>query len=143
MRVLRPMSENDEMERRSVRQLEYNGDNEEEEDNASEGAGNNGGQVKSWRRTVEQALVKMTTEITALREQIATGREYQGRRQRSVGRWIAWLIWLAIRHFLINFVVLGIVLLWMRRRKDRRLEDLVRAALRIGREYARKLLPER
>jgi hypothetical protein len=143
MRVLSPMSENDEMERQSVERLEYTEENDEAEDDESETNAYKGSKMRSWRRTVEQALVKMTTEITALREQIATGREYQGRRQRTVGRWIAWLIWLAIRHFLVNTVVLGIVLLWMRKRKDRRLEDLVRTALKLGREYARKLLPAR
>jgi hypothetical protein len=143
MRVLSPMSENDEMERRSVRALEYNEDHDDGGENEPDVPESEGGKNKSWRRTVERALVKMTTEITALREQIATGREYQGRRRRTAGRWIAWLIWLAIRHLLVNVVVLGIVLLWLRKRKDRRFEDLVRSALKLGREYARKLLPER
>ena len=142
MRILRPMSENDEAERRSERKLEYNKEYEDEDDDDEE-AEERGKSTKTWRKTVEQALVKMTAEVAALREQIATGREYQGKRQRTLGRWLAWLIWLAVRHFLIDVVVLGIVLLYLRKRKDRRVEDLVREALRIGREYARKVLPSR
>lgn len=139
MRILSPMSENDELELRSERRLGYEEDYEDDEDEEDNG----GKKSRGWRKTVEQALVKMTAEIAALREQIATGREYQGKRQRTPGRWLAWLMWLAVRHFLVDFVVLGIVLLWLRKRKDRRVEDLVREALKVGREYARRILPPR
>lgn len=139
MRILSPMSENDELELRSERRLGYEEDYEDDEDEEENG----GKKSRSWRKTVEQALVKMTAEIAALREQIATGREYQGKRQRTPGRWLAWLLWLAVRHFLVDFVVLGMVLLWLRKRKDRRVEDLVREALKVGREYARRILPPR
>jgi hypothetical protein len=135
------MSQDDEAEAAS-RRLGYN---DEYDDNDEFNDGNKKGEKKTqkWRRTVEQALVKMTAEIAALREQIATGREYQGRRRRSFGRWLGWLIWSVVRHFLVDVVVLGIVLLWLRKRKDRRVEDLVREGLKIGREYMRKILPAR
>jgi len=141
MRVLSPMSQDDEAEAES-RRLGYN---DEYDDNDEFNEGNKKGEKKTqkWRRTVEQALVKMTAEVAALREQIATGREYQGKRRRSFGRWLGWLIWAVVRHFLVDVVVLGIVLLWLRKRKDRRVEDLVRAGLKIGREYVRKILPAR
>lgn len=146
MRVLSPMSQDDEAEaeRESGRRLGYNDGYEEEGERG--GGFDDGDEEKKtgrWRKTVEQALVKMTAEVAALREQIATGREYQGKKRRSFGRWVAWFLWLGVRHFLVDVAVLGIVLLWMRRRKDRRLEDLVREALRIGREYVRKILPPR
>ncbi|KAH9217283.1 acyl CoA binding protein-like protein [Leptodontidium sp. 2 PMI_412] len=142
MRVLSPMSQDDEAERRSG----YNDDYEEDED---EDEYNDGGEKKDakttnrWRRSVEHAFTKMTAEIAALREQIATGREYQGKKSRSFKSWLAWFIWLTIRHFLVDMVILGIVLLYMRKRKDRRIEDLVRDGLKIGREYVRKIVPAR
>ncbi|TVY21416.1 Autophagy-related protein 37 [Lachnellula arida] len=139
MRVLRPMSE---AERDSERRLGYNDGYEEDDDEHNDGEKKDE-KTGRWRKTVEQALVKMTAEIAALREQIATGREYQGKKRKSFGRWVAWFLWLAIRHFTIDMVVLGIVLLWLRKRKDRRVEDLVRAGLKIGREYARNILPPR
>jgi len=140
MRVLSPMSQDDEEERDSARRLGYNDayDDDEYEDGEKKDK-----KTKKWRRTVEQALVKMTAEIAALREQIATGREYQGKRRKSPGRWLAWFLWLCVRHFFVDMALLGILLLWLRRRKDRRVEDLVREGLRIGREYVRKILPER
>lgn len=141
MRVLSPMSQDDEEERESQRRLEYN-DDYDDDDEYKDGD-NKDKKTKKWRRTVESALVKMTAEIAALREQIATGREYQGKKRKSPARWIAWFIWICVRHFLVDFVMLGILLLWLRRRKDRRIEDLVRESLRIGREYVRKILPSR
>lgn len=141
MRVLSPMSQDDEAERESERRLGYNDDyddNDEYDDGDKKDQ-----KTRKWRRTVEQALVKMTAEIAALREQIATGREYQGKKRRSLGRWLAWLMWVCMRHFLIDLVMLGLLLIWLRRRKDRRIEDLVREGLRVGREYARRILPAR
>jgi hypothetical protein len=138
MRVLSPMSQDDEEEIRSQQKSGYN---DEHKDNAEYDDSDK--RAKNWRRTMEHALVKMTAEIAALREQIATGREYQGRKRRSIGRWIAWLIWLVIRHVLTDLLLLGILLYWLRKRRDRRIEDLVREGLKIGREYVRKILPPR
>lgn len=143
MRVLSPMSQDDEAEIQSKYNDEYNQDEDEDDEYNDRERDDGKKKTKRWRRIVEQALVKMTAEVAALREQIATGREYQGRKRRSLGRWFAWVLWLVVRHFLVDVVVLGIVLLWLRKRKDRRFEDLVREALKIGREYARKVLPPR
>jgi hypothetical protein len=143
MRVLSPMSQDDEAERESERRLGYNDEYDEDEFNDRDPPEKRDKKTKRWRRTVENALVKMTAEIAALREQIATGREYQEKKRRSLGRWLAWLVWAALSHFLVDVVVLGIVLLWLRRRRDRRVEDLVREGMRIGREYVRRILPPR
>ena len=143
MRVLSPMSQDDEAERESERRLEYNNEFNDDDDFNDRDPEKKEKKTKRWRRTVESALVKMTAEIAALREQISTGREYQGKRRKSLGRWLAWLVWAAVSHFLVDAMVLGILLLWLRRNKDRRVEDLVRAILKIGREYARRILPER
>ncbi|RFU33413.1 hypothetical protein B7463_g2938, partial [Scytalidium lignicola] len=126
MRVLSPMSENDEADMLSEKRLEY--------DNDGYGEENGDKNTRKWRSKVELALEKMTVEIAALREQIATGREYQERRRRTLGRWIGWFLWATIKHTLLDALVLGLVLLWLRKRKDRRLEDLVRQALKIVRE---------
>ena len=140
MRILSPMSQDDEAERESERRLGYNDEHEDEEFNKGEKDNKTG----KWRRSVESAIVKMTAEIAALREQmIASGREYQGRKQRTVGKWLGWLFWGAVKHFVVDAFVLGLVLLWLRKRKDVRLEDLVREGLKIWREYRRKILPPR
>ncbi|KAF8853517.1 acyl-CoA binding protein [Acephala macrosclerotiorum] len=143
MRVLSPMSQDDEAEAESEHQIDTYNQYSSNDEYDEAGDGKKDKKTKRWRRTVEHAFVKMTAEIAALREQIATGREYQGKKRRSFGRWAAWFVWLVVRHFLVDAFLLGIVLLWLRKRKDRRIEDLVREGLKIGREYVRRILPPR
>lgn len=134
MRILSPMSEQDEAELRSQRQMDL----EDEAEAAVES-----GRSNRWQRKMERAVTKLSAEIAALREQITTGREWKSKKARSYPAWVSWLAWLVLRHLVIDSVILAIVLLWLRKRKDRRLEDLVRAALKIIREYVRKVLPSR
>lgn len=138
MRILSPMSEQDEAELRSHQQMEL----EEEEAAASEEQGLSKG-ASRWQRKVERAVTKLSAEVAALREQIMTGREWKSKKERSFPTWLGWLVWRVMKHLIIDCVILTLVLLWMRRRKDRRLEDIVRAALTLVREYVRRVLPSR
>ncbi|RKF55958.1 putative acyl binding family protein [Golovinomyces cichoracearum] len=140
MRLLSPKSQDDEIERDcELRQALIDGDEALVEGSSER----KGFELVKWRKSVEQTLVKLTTEVAALREQIATGREYQGKKRLKLARWISWFWWVAVRHFFVDIVIMGIVLLWMRKKKDRRIEDLLRQALGIVREYVRKVLPSR
>ena len=94
---------------------------------------------RKWRRRVEQALVKMTAEVAALREQIEKRRAYEIKKRRSLWAWIFWFIWISVKHFAINALLLTAFLLWMRRRKDKRGLDLMRLMINIGRDYLGKL----
>lgn len=114
---------------------------EDDENNYEDGEDNK--KSSKWRSQVEAAMVKMTAEMAALREQIATGREWRTKKRQTISAWLSWIVWIALRHLLIDTVLLAAVLFWMRKRKDRRLEDLVRAALKLLREYARQYLPAR
>jgi hypothetical protein len=84
---------------------------------------------KKWRARVEQAIVKMTAEVAALREQLEARRLFSHsphyRLLRGVWRWV----WASLKHVAVDVFILGVVLLWMRRRKDRRLEGAVRVLL--------------
>ncbi|KAI9703091.1 MAG: hypothetical protein M1820_005963 [Bogoriella megaspora] len=82
-----------------------------------------------WRRRVESALVKMTAEIAALREQLESKSIYKTKKKHSFFSWCSWVFWGAVKHVTIDMVVLGIVLLWMRRKRDRRWEGAVRVLL--------------
>ncbi|KAF9877723.1 hypothetical protein CkaCkLH20_04858 [Colletotrichum karsti] len=114
MKILSPMSEDDAAERDSDRRLGYN---EGVEEDALVPNSN-------WSRSVERALEKMSAEVAALREQITTGREWKSRKQRSFMAWVRWFVWIVMKHLAIDTVLLAFILLWMRKRKDRRLEDL-------------------
>jgi acyl-CoA-binding protein len=82
-----------------------------------------------WRKRVERALVKMTAEIAALREQLEARRFFTASPRETFFRWLVKAVWGSIKHVAIDLVILAIVLLWMRRRKDRRFEGAVRVLL--------------
>ncbi|KAK4149080.1 acyl CoA binding protein-domain-containing protein [Chaetomidium leptoderma] len=133
MKVLSPMSEEDESERRLAELADQT------EDDPGEYVRRNDKRSKR----MERALVRLSAEIAALREQIATGREWKSRKERGVFAWVRWFFWTVTKHTTANVIILLLLLLWMRKRKDRRLEDHVRAVLRLAREYIRKILPAR
>lgn len=84
---------------------------------------------KRWRARVEQALVKMTAEVAALREQLESRRLFSHSRKFLFLRFIWRIVWGSVKHIAIDLFILGIVLLWMRRKKDRRLEGAIRVLL--------------
>lgn len=131
MRILSPMSQDEDSEPPIDPDI-YN-DPEDEPDKKN----------KRWKAQVEAAMVKMTAEMAALREQIATGREWRTRKTKTIGAWLAWFFWVVLRHVAIDMTVLAAVLFWLRKKKDRRFEDLVRESLKLLREYLRQYLPAR
>jgi hypothetical protein len=84
---------------------------------------------QKWRKRVEQSLMKMTAEVAALREQLEARRLFAHsahyRLFRGVWRWV----WACFKHIAVDVFILGIVLLWMRRKKDKRLEGAIRVLL--------------
>lgn len=134
MKILSPMSEEDEAEQDYQRRMAA-GDLDDDGEYVKRG--------DKWSKKMERAIVRLSAEIAALREQITTGREWRTKKERSFGAWMGWLIWMVMKHFVLDAFLLILVLIWMRKRKDRRLEDLVRAALKIGREYVRRVVPSR
>ncbi|PTU22723.1 hypothetical protein P175DRAFT_0499269 [Aspergillus ochraceoroseus IBT 24754] len=81
---------------------------------------------RRWRRRVEQALTKMTAEIAAAREQMEA-RALAHRRRSGVWAWLRWLVWVTLRQIVWDLAVLGMLLIWMRLRRDPRLEEKLRA----------------
>ncbi|ROW06409.1 hypothetical protein VMCG_04405 [Cytospora schulzeri] len=125
MKILSPMSEEDEAEHDYQRRIAAD---EPEDDGEYVKRGDR------WSKKMERAIVRLSAEIAALREQITTGREWRSKKERSFGAWVSWSLWVVTKHVVADIFMLALVLLWMRRRKDRRLEDHVRAAVKIGRE---------
>jgi len=143
MRVLSPISQGDEQE------LEENEQFDDARDGTYEGGDDPGRVVETkkgdegfdyearnrkWRRRVEQALVKMTAEVAALREQLESRSGYGGRRRRGLWAWMLWLVWVTIRHVVLDAVVLGILVVWFRRKGDKRLEQAIRMVAEMARE---------
>ncbi|KAL0470731.1 acyl CoA binding domain-containing protein [Neurospora intermedia] len=137
LRVLSPMSEEDESERRMREEAE------QELFGADELPGEYAKRNDKRTKRMERAIVRLSAEIAALREQISSGREWKTRKEKSFTNWIGWWFWVLVKHFIIDLFILVVLLLWMRKRKDRRLEDYVRGTLKLAREYARMVLPSR
>ncbi|KAI9893748.1 MAG: hypothetical protein M1814_005964 [Vezdaea aestivalis] len=76
---------------------------------------------RRWRQKVETALVKMTVEVSALREQIEI-RSWHQMKRSGFGRLVVSFLWTLAQHVLVDFALYTILVLWMRKRKDDRVE---------------------
>lgn len=82
-----------------------------------------------WRKRVENGLFKVTTEVAALREQLENQRFIKNQKRKSFFGWVLRLGWWVTSFVLADAAVLWIVILYMRRKQDRRLEGAVRVLL--------------
>ena len=94
---------------------------------------------RKWRKKIEQALVKMTTEVAALREQMEAKRIGDGRRRNGLWAWMTWLLWITVRHLVVDLALLGLLVAWARRKGDRRLEQGLDLLLQYLRHRTRKM----
>ena len=82
-----------------------------------------------WRKRVENGLFKLTTEVAALREQLENHRFIKNQKRKSFFGWVLRLGWWVTSFVLADAAILWIVILYMRRKQDRRLEGAVRVLL--------------
>lgn len=82
-----------------------------------------------WRKRVEASMMKMTAEVAALREQLEARRLFQHRVHVRFFRGLWRFIWAGVKHIAVDLLVLALVLAWMRRKGDRRMEGAVRVLL--------------
>ena len=90
------------------------------------GGGGDGASPRLWRRRVEQALTSMTAEVAAVREQMEA-RTLSQRRRNGLWAWLKWLLWVTLRQIVWDVAMLGLILIWMRARGDRRMEERLRS----------------
>ena len=165
MRVLSPVSQADEEEMMEEEKEEEEfvdapvsqvdeGDLQDVSDAEGEGAADAGVQTMTerrvlqpsrsdirWRRRIESSLVKMTTEVAALREQLESSRFLRRQRRRSVFGWMLRLSWWAVQLVVTDAVILWVVILYLRRKDDRRLEGAVRVLLGDAVAQVQKQMP--
>ena len=82
-----------------------------------------------WRKRVENGLFKLTTEVAALCEQLENHRFIKNQKRKSFFSWVLRLGWWVTSFVLADAAALWIVILYMRRKQDRRLEGAVRVLL--------------
>lgn len=81
------------------------------------------------RRTIESALIKLTAEVAALREQLEARRLFTHTPRYRFFRALWRFVWAGVKHVAVDVLVLLCVLAVLRRRGDRRLEGAVRVLL--------------
>ena len=132
LRVLRPVSDGDEEDDDDAdfedAAHHATAGEEDEDDEAIAIAGTNHTRDldlrnRKWRRRIERTLVKMTAEIAALREVVDAARLGDSRRKSGVWAWFNWLTWVGCRHVLVDLALLGLLVVWARRKGDHRVEQ--------------------
>ena len=151
LRVLRPVSDRDDEgednegneDYQEARGDTYNDDGEDEDAAAGLLPGQSSDfdiRNRKWRKRIERALVTLTTEVAALREQLEAKRVSEGKRRNGIWAWMAWLVWVALRHTLVNLAVLGMLVVWARRKRDKRVEMGVGLLMQYLGEQMRRIL---
>lgn len=97
-----------------------------------------------WKGRVEATLSRLTAEVAALREELQTPSAsslFTSRvrwRRRTVVGWIAHFLWEGAKHLAVDVLLLALVLAWLRRKGDRRLEEKLRSRLGWWSQWARR-----
>ena len=149
LRVLRPVSDGDEDDDDEDAEFENaarhpNTGEEDEDEEVIAIAGTNPTRDldvrnRKWRRRIERTLVKMTAEIAALREVVDAARIGESRRRNGVWAWFNWLIWVGCRQVLVDLALLGLLVVWARRKGDYRVEQGLAILWGYVREKIRRL----
>lgn len=148
LRILRPVSDGDEEEDDDEEEdfQEPRGGEYDEKHEESAVAGIMGQsrdydiRNRKWRKRIERALVKMTTEVAALREQVEARQLSEGKRRNGIWAWTTWLVWVSARHAMVDLAVLGMLAVWARRKRDKRVEMGVGFLVQYFEEHMTKLL---
>ncbi|KAL9043328.1 MAG: hypothetical protein Q9214_003478, partial [Letrouitia sp. 1 TL-2023] len=94
---------------------------------------------RKWRKRIEIAMFKMTTEVAALREQTEEKKILGSKNnQTSSWAWIRWLIWITIRQLIVDTAILGLVFVWARRKNDQRIEQGLWLVLQAVKEQVKR-----
>lgn len=148
LRVLRPVSDGDEedaddAEFEDAARHPTAGEEDEDEEAIAVAGTNQTRDLdvrnRKWRRRIERTLVKMTVEIAALREVVDAARIGDSRRRNGVWAWFNWLILGGCRHLLVDLALLGLFVVWARRKGDYRVEQGLALLWGYVREKIRRL----
>ncbi|KAL8789592.1 MAG: hypothetical protein Q9213_001028 [Squamulea squamosa] len=95
---------------------------------------------RKWRKRIEHALFKMTTEVAALREQIESNQPGSiVEKSGGAWAWVRWLVWFTTRQLLVDAMMLGLVFLWAKRKNDQRIEQGLWLVMQAVKEQLRQV----
>ena len=84
---------------------------------------------EKWKKSISASIIKLTAELAAVREQLESRRLFAHTLQFRIARFVTKAIWGIVKHIALDILFLGIVLLWLRSKKDRRFEGAIRVLL--------------
>jgi hypothetical protein len=84
---------------------------------------------EKWKKNISASIIKLTAELAAVREQLEARRLFTHTIQFRIFRFITRSIWGIVKHIALDIFILGIVILWLRRKRDQRLEGAMRVLL--------------
>lgn len=96
---------------------------------------------RKWRKRIEQALVKMTTEIAALREQLEARGVGQGGNRKMGTRlwmWTVSIMFTTLRHLIFDATVVGLLVLWVGK-GDERVNSAIGVLAQVLQDRVRRL----
>ncbi|KAL8756199.1 MAG: hypothetical protein Q9184_004576, partial [Pyrenodesmia sp. 2 TL-2023] len=145
LRVLRPVSDGDQEEEDDDEDYDENepgarGESSPETDPAR--ARDLDIRNRKWRKRIESALIRTSTEIAALREQIeskGTGGRHMYGKGSGPWTWVRWLICASVRQLLCDAVILGLAYAWAKRRGDQRIEQGLWLVTQAVKEHLREV----
>lgn len=83
-----------------------------------------------WRKKIESTLIRLTAEVAALREQLEARSWAKAKTRRGRFEQIFWSVFSFLAKMIaVDLVLLVFILMWMRRKKDGRLEGAIRVLL--------------
>lgn len=97
---------------------------------------------RKWRKRIESALIRTSTEVAALREQIeskGTGGRHMYGKGSGPWAWMRWLVWAAMRQLLCDAVILGLAYVWATRKGDQRIEQGLWLVMQAVKEHLREV----
>lgn len=95
--------------------------------------------TRKWRLRIEQTLVKMTTEIAALRESLDFAKTTPRGRRAWILLYTFSLLGSFLRHLFIDALAISLLVFWVGRRDERVISSL-RTLVQVIRERFQKLL---
>lgn len=84
---------------------------------------------EAWKKNMSAGIIKLTAELAAVREQLEARRLFTHTLQFRIFRFVTATAWAFVKHVAVDALLLALVLLWFRRKRDQRLEDAVRVLL--------------
>jgi hypothetical protein len=139
LRILSPISQDDEESGMSENFEDEGDQNYDEEDQGDSLQRRGEVRNRKWRQRIETALVRMTAEMAALREQVESRRSLPKQRRKGIFGWFAWIFWKVLQHMAIDLVILGLFMYLVRGRGDRRLEDAGQAVINLIKEQVQRM----